>query len=72
MALPLGKFRSQRQSHIREMPRYRAVLSDIRLLTRRDRTRWLGRQDSNLRIRKSSAYHYRATQGAAAARDTNS
>jgi hypothetical protein len=34
-----------------EMPRYRAVLSDIRLLTRRDRTRWLGRQDLNPRIR---------------------
>jgi hypothetical protein len=47
----IAKFRTRRQSHICEMPRYRAVLSDIRLLTRRDRTRWLGRQDSNLCIR---------------------
>jgi hypothetical protein len=32
---------------------YRAVLSDIRLLTRRVQTRWLGRQDSNLCIFES-------------------
>jgi hypothetical protein len=31
--------------------RYRADLSDIRLLTRRDRTGWLGMSDSNWRIR---------------------
>jgi hypothetical protein len=33
-----------------EMPRYRAVLSGIHMLARRDRTGWLGRQDSNLRM----------------------
>jgi hypothetical protein len=49
----IAKFHTQRQSHICKMPRNRAVLSDIRLLTRSDRTRWLGRQDSNLCISES-------------------
>jgi hypothetical protein len=53
----IAKFRSQRQSHIREMPRYRAVLSDFRLLTRRD-----GRQDSNLCISKSDLLNFIVAQ----------
>jgi hypothetical protein len=46
----IAKFRTRRQSHICEMPRYRAVLSDIPLLTRRD-----GRQDSNLGMAESTS-----------------
>ena len=41
---------TQRQS-ICEMPRYHAVLSDIRLFDAQRPTRWLGREDSNLCIR---------------------
>jgi hypothetical protein len=32
----IAKFRTRRKSHIYETPRYRAILSDIRLSTRRD------------------------------------
>ena len=41
---------TQRQS-ICEMPRYHAVLSDIRLFDAQRPTGWLGREDSNLCIR---------------------
>src|SRR6266436_8846789 len=38
----VAKFRTRRPSHIRKMPRCRAVLSEVRTLAWRDGTGWLG------------------------------
>jgi CO/xanthine dehydrogenase Mo-binding subunit len=43
----LAQFRTRRPSHIREMPRCRAVLSGIRMLAGGDQTAWLRWSDSN-------------------------
>ncbi len=49
---------TRRPSHIREMPRCRAVLSGIHISEWRDRTAWLGRKDSNLRMAESKSSYF--------------
>ena len=49
---PIAKFRTRRPAHICETSRYRAVFERPSYVRRWRRTGWLGRQDSNLCIKK--------------------
>jgi hypothetical protein len=49
----IAKFRTRRPAHICETSRYRAVFERPSYVTRWRRTGWLGRQDSNFRIKEA-------------------
>ncbi len=54
----MAEFRTRRPSQIRETSRCRAVFERSSYVTRWRRTGWLGRQDSNLRIRNRAGLAY--------------
>src|SRR5262245_55430378 len=65
-----AKFRTRRPSRTCETRPCRAVFGGIGMLAGGDPTGWLGRRDSNLRIRNRArwAYRYRAVRRVAADR----